>query len=65
MPSKKRQINIRMDDEGFDLLASLVERMKEKLGIEVSQSDAVRAGLCLLDREYPKPQQEKAKRGKA
>lgn len=53
MASKRKQINVRITEEGEARLASLVERMREKLGVDVSQSDVIHAGLKALERDYP------------
>jgi hypothetical protein len=67
MPSKRRQLNVRLSEEGEELLTRLVERMRAELGIAVSQSAVVQAGLNELRRKYladsPKPNRKQRKEG--
>ena len=53
MPSQRRQINVRLSEESEARLKRLVERMRAVLGIEVSQSDVIQAGLVQLEKRYP------------
>jgi hypothetical protein len=46
------QLNIRMDDEGFEILAEAGRRLAHSVGFTPSQSDVVRAGLVELLRRY-------------
>jgi hypothetical protein len=52
MPPKRQQLNIRLPEEGRELLGLLAERMRAELGITVSQSDVVLAGLNELRKKY-------------
>jgi Arc/MetJ-type ribon-helix-helix transcriptional regulator len=60
MPSTRRQINVRLSEESEARLKGLVERMRAALGIQVSQSDVIQAGLVELEKRYP-PDQAAAK----
>ena len=62
MPSKKKQLNVRVSDESDERLRSLMERMKAALGIDVSQSDVIQAALLELERRYPPPPAAKSRR---
>jgi hypothetical protein len=53
MPSERRQLNVRLSEESEARLKGLVERMRAALGINVSQSDVVQAGLVELEKRYP------------
>ncbi len=53
MPSQRRQINVRLSEESEARLKGLVERMRAALGIDVSQSDVIQAGLVELEKRYP------------
>jgi hypothetical protein len=53
--SKRRQVNVRLSPESEVRLAGLVARMRAALGIEVSQSDVLQAGLIELEKRYPPP----------
>ena len=67
MPSKRRQLNVRLSEEGEELLTRLVERMRAELGIAVSQSAVVQAGLIELRKKYladsPNPNRKRRKEG--
>lgn len=52
MPSARRQVNVRLKPESEALLAALVQQMTAELGIDVSQSDVLSAGLVELRRKY-------------
>jgi Arc/MetJ-type ribon-helix-helix transcriptional regulator len=56
MPSARRQINVRLSEESENRLKGLVARMRAALGIEVSQSDVIQAGLVELEKRYPPDQ---------
>jgi hypothetical protein len=64
MPSQRRQLNIRLSQESEDRLKGLVERMRATLGITVSQSDVVQAGLIELEKRYPPEPKRKQKGSK-
>jgi hypothetical protein len=53
MPSTRRQLNVRLSEESEARLKGLVERMRSALGIQVSQSDVIQAGLVELEKRYP------------
>ena len=53
MPSRRRQINVRLSEASEERLKRLVEQMRAALGIEVSQSDVIQAGLVELEKRYP------------
>jgi hypothetical protein len=59
MPSTRRQINVRLSAESEARLKGLVERMRAVLGIQVSQSDVIQAGLVELEKRYP-PEHDQA-----
>jgi predicted DNA-binding protein len=61
MPSKRKQLNIRLSVETEARLAGLVERMSETTGLDVSQAGVIQAALIELEKRYP-PRRE-AKRG--
>jgi Arc/MetJ-type ribon-helix-helix transcriptional regulator len=64
MPSRRRQLNVRLSEEGEDRLRGLVERMRAALGITVSQSDVVQAALVELEKRYPPAEVETPKKGR-
>ncbi len=53
MPSMRPQLNVRVSENDQVRLFRLIERMSAELGMPVSQSDVVLAGLTLLERKYP------------
>lgn len=53
MPSKRKQLNIRLSEENEQRLESLVVRIRAALGINVSKSDVIQAGLVELEKKYP------------
>jgi predicted transcriptional regulator len=69
MPSKRKQINIRLDDESKSRLARLVESMRRdatRLGVsKLSQSDVIRAALIELEARYAGPKKAKILRNGA
>jgi hypothetical protein len=53
MPSKRRQINIRLDEETEELVGRLLEAVHEALGLRtVSQADLFYMGLHELAKKY-------------
>jgi Arc/MetJ-type ribon-helix-helix transcriptional regulator len=58
MPSQRRQINVRLSKESEARLKRLVESMRAALGIDVSQSDVIQAGLVELEKRYPSEERE-------
>lgn len=55
MPSKRKQLNVRLSEEGEARLESLVERVRAALGIDVSKADVIQAALVELEKKYPPP----------
>jgi Arc/MetJ-type ribon-helix-helix transcriptional regulator len=53
MPSERRQLNVRLSEENEARLDRLVRTMRARLGIAVSKSDAIQAGLVELEKRYP------------
>lgn len=53
MPSKRKQLNVRLSDDSELRLEELVLRMRAALGIEVSKSDVIHAALVELEKRYP------------
>lgn len=54
MPSEKRQLNVRLDEDLFLLLTQLHRRIREKLRLpDLSQADLIRMALTALEKEYP------------
>lgn len=49
----RKQMNIRITQEAEQLLDALVERMRAVLGIEVTRTDVIHAGLNELAKRYP------------
>lgn len=64
MPSTKRQLSVRAEDETHARLAGLVQRVSEALGVPVSQADVVRLALIELEKKYPQPAEPKKGKGK-
>jgi len=62
MPSQRRQLNVRLSEEGEARLKGLVERMRDALGINVSQSDVIQAALVELEKRYPPVEPDTIKR---
>jgi hypothetical protein len=59
MPSKNKQINIRVDGETESLLPALKEAVSKSLGLNISYSDLVRLGLAELKAKYMAGEPEK------
>jgi Arc/MetJ-type ribon-helix-helix transcriptional regulator len=53
MASTRKQLNVRLAPESEARLEALVRRMRRALGIEVSKSDVIQAGLAELEKRYP------------
>jgi hypothetical protein len=51
--SRRKQINVRADDETLDRLAALVARVGARLRLDLSQADVVRLALIELEKAYP------------
>jgi hypothetical protein len=56
MPSRRKQINVRLSDEAEVRLKGLQERMRALLGIDVSRADVINAALIELEKRYPSDQ---------
>lgn len=52
MPSQRRQLNVRLSPEGEAMLEALAVAMRRELGINVSMSDVIQAGLSELRKKY-------------
>lgn len=52
MPSDRKQINVRVDDEAAELMSRLIPVMSEAIGLPISQSDLFRLGLVELKKKY-------------
>lgn len=52
MPSTRKQLNIRLDDEMEALIPALTTAVSAAIGISVSQADVVRLGLLALRERY-------------
>ena len=60
MPSKRAQLNVRMDDATKAEFERLQKDLSEKLGLELSQADVIKLAIRALSRENP-PAPKKAK----
>lgn len=56
---RKKNINVRANEETLDRLRRLAEVMTQTLGVEVSQADVIQAALVELEKKY-----HSAKKGK-
>lgn len=56
MPSKRTQINVRLDPESEARLPRVREAVSRAIGLEVSQSDLFRLGLIELERKHCPPE---------
>jgi hypothetical protein len=52
MPSGRKQVNVRVDDESEKLMASLLPAIRDATGIPVTVSDLFRMGLHALKERY-------------
>lgn len=52
MPSKKKQINIRADDDTLRLLAAVIAAVSAETGLNLSQTDAIRMAIHELAKRY-------------
>ena len=52
MPSKRRQFNVRADDETEERIERLLPLVKQSLGLEVSVSDLFRLGMLELEKRF-------------
>lgn len=71
MPSKRKQINVRVDEATETLIAQLQPAVTAAIGLDVSLSDLIRLGMQELARKYlpagdppSAPDKPKGKRGK-
>jgi hypothetical protein len=53
VPSDRKQLNIRMDEETEARVARLLVSASEAIGLRVSQSDLFRLGMIELEKKYP------------
>lgn len=53
MPSKRAQLNVRMDDQTKAEFDRLQIDLSEKLGLELSQADVIRLAVRALAKENP------------
>ena len=51
--AKLKQINLRLTDESEARLEALTLRMRAALGMNISKSDVLNAGLLALEEKYP------------
>lgn len=65
MPSDRKQMNVRLDDEMKALFEQLLPLASEATGLAVSQSDVVRLALKSLAREYKAKAAAEKKKGGA
>lgn len=61
MPSERKQLNVRLDEEMEQLFAELMPKAGEATGLKVSQSDVIRLALRALAREYAGAKKKTAK----
>ena len=52
MPSKRKQVNVRIDDHQVAVIPRLAAAIEAQQGIAVSVSDLFRMGIVRLEREY-------------
>ena len=64
VPSKRKQVNVRVDAEAEELMNQLLVAVSARIGLEVSQSDLFRLGLLALKKEYLPAEQPKKPKGK-
>lgn len=62
MPSKRRQMNIRLDDETEAEFNRLRRDLSKKIGLELSQSAVFRLAVRALAKENPPDHEKKGKR---
>lgn len=62
MPSDRKQLNVRVDDETEDLVEQLLPAVTAALGVKVSQSDLFRLGMKELAAKYLPPATAKRRR---
>ncbi len=59
MPSKRKQLNVRLDLETEKLVSELLPVMRKAIGLELSQSDLFRLGMIELRKKYAAEIEEK------
>lgn len=52
MPSTRKQINVRVDDETEELMRQLAPAVSAAIGLSIGQSDLFRLGLLELKKKY-------------
>jgi hypothetical protein len=52
MPSKRKQLNVRADDETEQRVVRLLPLVSKALGVQVSRSDLFRLGMIELERKF-------------
>lgn len=62
VPSNRKQINVRLDEETEAELPELRERMSKTIGLELSYSDLFRLGVAELKKKYTPEKSEKKTR---
>ena len=70
MPSKRRQINVRADEETVERFDRVRVAVTAALGLPVSQAGVIRLALIELERKYPPasppaPKRKAARGGRA
>ena len=64
MPSKRRQFNVRPDDETWEIIDRVKPLVEASIGISVSQSDLLRLGMLALEEKHCHAEPSKPKKGK-
>ncbi len=59
MPSKRKQINVRLDAEAEARVAALIERMNAAMNVKLTQPQVIIAALAELEKRYPPPKQKR------
>lgn len=54
MPSTRRQIMVRVDEDTEERMEGLLARVKESVGINPSMSDLFRMGIVELEKKFPR-----------
>ena len=52
MPSKRKQLNVRADEETEQRVERLLPLVSKTLGVQVSRSDLFRLGMIELERKF-------------
>lgn len=60
MPSDRKQINVRVDEQTEALLKALLPAVSADIGLELTQSDLFRLGLLELRKKYLPDYQQRA-----